>query len=186
MDIFRRLSFSFSYFRRPPWDTGVTPPELLSFLEGRPPGRAIDLGCGTGTNAITLASYGWQVTGVDFIPAAIKKARQKARQSGVTAEFIVGDVTRLDRLSGPYELALDIGCFHSLPEKGKKDYTRQVDRLLAPGGIWFLYGFLTEFSPPGIFPSDIDAIRGLFRMTSYKDGLDQGKRPSAYFTLQKP
>jgi SAM-dependent methyltransferase len=185
MNILNRLWFSISYFRRPPWDSGVTPPELLAFLEDRPPGRAIDLGCGTGTNVITLASYGWQVTGVDFVPAAIKQARGKARLAGVTADFQVGDVTRLDRFAGPYELALDIGCFHSLSEKGKMIYMRQVDKLLVPGGFWFLYGFLTEFSPPGIFPSDIDAIRGLFRMISYKDGFDRGQRPSAYFTLQK-
>jgi len=185
MNILRRLSFFFSYFRRPPWDSGVTPSELLSFLEDRSPGRAIDLGCGTGTNVITLASYGWRATGVDFIPAAIKQARRKARQAGVTADFAVEDVTRLDRFGGPYELVLDIGCFHSLSEKEKLAYIRQVDRLLAPGGFWFLYGFLTEFSTPGIFPSDIDAIRGLFRMISYKDGVDHGKRASAYFTLQK-
>ncbi len=185
MNIFHRLSFFFSYVRRPPWDSGVTPPELLSFLEDRSPGRAIDLGCGTGTNVITLASYGWRATGVDFIPAAIQQARRKARQAGVTADFVVEDVTRLDRFGGPYELVLDIGCFHSLSEKEKIAYIRQVDRLLAPGGIWFLYGFLTEFSAPGIFPSDIDSIRGLFRMISYKDGFDHGKRASAYFTLQK-
>lgn len=185
MDVFRRWSFLFSYFRRPPWDSGVTPPELLSFLEGRSPGRAIDLGCGTGTNVITLASYGWQATGIDFVPVAIKQARQKARQAGVTADFITGDVTRLDRLSGPYDLALDIGCFHSLSERGKKEYLCAVDRLLAPGGIWFLYGFLTEFAPPGIFPSDLDAIRGLFRLISYQEGFDRGGRASAYFTLQK-
>lgn len=185
MNILRWLSFFFSYFRRPPWDSGVTPPELFSFLEGRSPGRAIDLGCGTGTNTITLASYGWQVTGVDFIPAAIRQARQKARRAGMKADFVLGDVTRLDRFDGPYELALDIGCFHSLSEKGKKEYIRQVDRLLAPGGFWFLYGFLTEFSTPGIFPSDIDAIRGLFRMISYQERFDRGKRASAYFTLQK-
>ncbi len=185
MDFMRRLTFLFSYLRRPPRDSGVTPPELLAFLKDRPPARAIDLGCGTGTNVITLASYGWQVTGVDFVPAAIKQAREKARRAGVAANFVVGDVTRLDRFEGSFELVLDIGCFHGLSEKGKVDYIRQVDRLLVPGGVWFLYGFLTEFSPPGIFPSDIDAIRGLFRMISYQDGFDRGNRASAYFILQK-
>ncbi len=185
MDIFRRLSFSFAYFRRPPWDSGVTPPELFSFLEDRPPGRAIDLGCGTGTNAITLASYGWQVTGVDFAPAAIKRARQKAQRAGVTANFIVGDVTRLGGFGGPYELVLDIGCFHSLSQKWKKNYTCEVNRLLAPGGNWFLYGFLAASSSPGISPSDLDSIRGLFRVISCQEGVDRGRRPSAYFIIQK-
>ena len=76
--------FSLWYFRRPPWDSGITPPELLEYLESRPAaGRAIDLGCGTGTNVITMARMGWQVTGVDFVPKAIDLAREKARKAGL-------------------------------------------------------------------------------------------------------
>jgi SAM-dependent methyltransferase len=186
MDFVNRLRFSLMYLRRPAWDSGVTPPELLSFLEGRAPGRAIDLGCGTGTNVITLSSFGWQVTGVDLVPAAIEQARMKASQAGVVADFRVGNVTQeLHFIPGSFDLALDIGCFHSLSEKGKLNYIRQLDKLLAPHGIWFMYAFLSEHATPGIFASDLDKIRSFFKMIAYKDGVDKKKQPSAYFTLQK-
>jgi len=186
MELMRRLWFSLLYLRRPAWDSGVTPPELLSFLEDRQPGRAIDLGCGTGTNVITLSSYGWQATGVDFVPAAINLARQKARQAGVVADFRVGDAVHLDFIPGTFDLVVDIGCFHGLSERDRLTYIRQLDQMLAPQGIWFLYGFLSEHHTPGIFASDLDKIRALFKMLAYKDGFDRkGKQSSAYFTLQK-
>ena len=97
-----------------PWDTGVSPPELTEFIRSHAPGRALDLGCGTGTNVITLAQHGWWVTGVDFAWRAIRVARRKARRSGVEVELQVADVTRGDAVSGPYDLVLDLGCFHNL------------------------------------------------------------------------
>ncbi len=182
------LHFAWIYlFGRPPWDSGTSPPELLDYLAAHPPGRAIDLGCGTGTNVITLARHGWQVIGVDFVPQAVRRARQKAQAAGVQAELRLGDVTRLDDLAGPYDLALDIGCFHSLPNK--EDYLHQLERLLAPGGHWLLYAF---FRPPavpigpGLVAADLDRIlaRG-FRLLSRTDGTDRRGRPSAWFLFQK-
>jgi len=68
MNLLRRINFNLWYFRRPPWDRGISPPELFDFISKHPAGRAIDLGCGTATNVITLAQNGWQVTGIDFAP----------------------------------------------------------------------------------------------------------------------
>ena len=65
MVFFRRWLFNLWYFQRPPWDSGISPPELMEFIRSSQPGRALDLGCGTGTNIITLAKNGWQVTGVE-------------------------------------------------------------------------------------------------------------------------
>ncbi len=83
------------YFRQPPWDTGISPPELLEFIQTHSPGRAIDLGCGTGTNVITLVNAGWDVTGIDFAPRALKIARQKLNQAGIRANLFLRDATKL-------------------------------------------------------------------------------------------
>lgn len=184
----RRLSFNFWYFRKPPWDSGISPPELLEFIKNHPAARAIDLGCGTGTNVITLAKAGWQVTGVDFAPRAVRMAKNKAKRAKIQADLRVGDVTRLDKVTGPFNLALDIGCFHTLPQAGKLDYLTQLDRLLAPGGFWLMYGF---FNPdplqpgPGLAEAEIDRISAQFSLRSRQNGFDRGDRPSAWFLFQK-
>ena len=73
----RRAFFSLWYlFSKPPWDTGIPAPELVRAIANRPPGRALDLGCGTGTNVRYLAEHGWQATGLDFAPSAIAQARR--------------------------------------------------------------------------------------------------------------
>ena len=184
----RRLMFNFWYFRKPPWDSGISPPELIEFIQNHPAGKAIDLGCGTGTNVITLARAGWQVTGVDFAPRAIRMAKGKLKREGIKADLHVGDVTKLDYISGPFDLVLDIGCFHSLTEKGKLDYLDQLDRFIAPNGFWLMYGFFNPDplqSETGLTEADIDLISARFSILSRQDGFDRRERTSAWFLFQK-
>ena len=143
----RKAFFTFLYwFRDPPWDTGITPPELYRFLEVNPPGRALDLGCGTGTNVITLAEKGWKATGIDFVARAIRMARRKARRKGLeeSAEFKVGDALSTESFSGKYNLILDIGCFHGLPEGSAELYARNIKDHLAESGSLLLYVHLRQ------------------------------------------
>ncbi len=184
----RRLFFTLWYLGRPPWDSGISPPELMAFIQTHPAGRAIDLGCGTGTNVVTLAQHGWQVSGVDFVPRAIAQARRKVQRAGLRADLRLGDVTRLEGFEGPFDFALDLGCFHSLSEKGRADYLRRLDALLAPGGFWLMYGFCqsgAERDATGLSPADIEQAQARFQLVSRQDGQDRARRRSAYFLFQK-
>jgi SAM-dependent methyltransferase len=188
-NLFRRLEFHYWYFRQPPWDTGISPPELLEFIQNHPHGRAIDIGCGTGTNVVTLASAGWRVTGVDFAPRAIQLARQKVRRAGLRAELLVRDATTLQGIDGPFDFALDLGCFHGIPRDGQIKYLEQLQRILARDGFWLMYGFIKselDQAGSGLAQQDIDRISDQLRLISRRDGLDDGRgKPSAWFLFQK-
>ena len=190
-NLFRRLLFQYWYFGQPKWDTGISPPELLDFIKNHahPPTRAIDIGCGTGTNVITLAKAGWQVTGVDFAPRAIQLAKQKTKDIGVQADLLVNDATTLRGIAGPFELALDIGCFHSIQKDGKAKYLKQLDRILAPGGFWLMYGFLKQDSNhagTGLDEADLSLMASHLTLISRRDGYDDKRdRHSAWFLYQK-
>jgi len=71
MSFLRRITFNLWYYQDHPWDTGISPPALMDFIQTYSPGRSLELGCGTGNNVITFAWREWQVAGLDF-----------ARQSG--------------------------------------------------------------------------------------------------------
>jgi len=179
----RWWSFFVHYWGKPPWDSGVPAPELERVAAGRAPGRAIDLGCGTGTNVLYLAERGWQVTGVDFVGRAIAQARRKL--TGRDAQLLVGDVTRLERLPlrGPYDLALDMGCFHSLPEAGRRRYAAGLARVLAPGAMYLLYAFQpAEGNPAGLTREEVEATFAPFlRPAGYEQGAG---RPSAWYYFE--
>jgi 2-polyprenyl-3-methyl-5-hydroxy-6-metoxy-1,4-benzoquinol methylase len=152
--------------KRPPWDTGITPPELIeAFTTGAiPPGPVLDLGCGTGTNAIYMAQQGRAVTGIDFAPEAITKARRKARETGVehAVQFLLADVTRLAELSLPlFSFALDMGCYHGLSVEDQRRYSQGLAKQVIPGGRVMMFTldprrrFWTSF---GVSPEQVQAL----------------------------
>lgn len=111
---------------------------LVSYLDRGliAPGRALDLGCGPGRNALRLAALGFRVDAVDLSPAAVAWAGERAREAGADIRFHCGDAfgpagTGLD---GPYDLIYDSGCFHHLPPHRRISYLALLDRVLAPGG----------------------------------------------------
>ncbi len=187
MNFLRRLQFNAWYFGNPPWDSGISPPELIEFIQTHPAGRTIDIGCGTGTNIITLAKAGWQVTGFDFAPRAVQIAKQKVKQAAIQADLYMDDATKMKNISGPFDLALDLGCFHGVDQKA--DYLTQLSRILAPNGFWLLYGFFKSDplqTGPGLVSSDLDMIqRHGITLLSRTDGFDKRERPSAWFLYQK-
>ncbi|MFD9905064.1 class I SAM-dependent methyltransferase [Streptomyces sp. NPDC059063] len=107
------------------------------------PGRALELGCGPGRNALHLASLGFDVDAVDLSPRAIGWATERAREAGADVRFHLGDAFDLDvaALGGPYDLVYDSGCFHHLPPHRRVSYLDLLDRALAPGGHYALTCF---------------------------------------------
>jgi SAM-dependent methyltransferase len=160
----------------------VTPPELERFVGSHPPGRALDLGCGTGTNVVYLARHGWEAVGVDFAGRAVAKARRRARDAGVTSTFLVGDVTRI-ALSGSFDLALDIGCLHSIAASGRAGYAAALARVVPSGGTYLLYAFAPGGPAVGLTAED---VRATFADAFDVVGVEEGKgRPSAWYTLTR-
>ncbi len=147
----RRLRFVWRYLRGDaPWDSGVVPPEIVAWIaaaerDGRPPGRALDLGCGTGTTSLYLAARGWEVVGVDFAPNAIWRARRKARRAGLAGRVALfgADVSRPDFLEDAklFDLLIDVGCMHSLAPQPRTSYAANLARLARPGATYLLYAF---------------------------------------------
>lgn len=165
---------------RAPWDTGVTPPEVVGLIEreGLPPGRALDLGCGTGTNCIYLARHGWEVVGVDFSAVAIHRARRKARRAGVNCRFYRADVTDLSFLEGFFDLALDIGCLHGVPGQKRPPYAAEILRLVRPGGLYLLYTFLPRPDRAVTRGISFQEIRELFAPGFDVERYEQSEDPS--------
>jgi SAM-dependent methyltransferase len=184
--LFGWLLYNIRYLGKPPWDTGVSPPELLAFIQQHPPGKAIDLGCGTGTNLLTLAKAGWLVTGVDFAIKAVAEARKKLEKDGLSGEVLVGDVSRIETVQGSYDLVLDIGCYHGLVEASRAAYRRNLEEILKPGGYLLLYAHLAAAvseSRVGVSPDELEALCKIFRLESRQDSLDRWGRTTTWILL---
>lgn len=191
MDLRRRF-FDKAYRRgSTPWDSGITPPEVIVFADERDsPGRALDLGCGTGTNAIYLARRGWQVVGVDFSEIAIRAAREKLQRASLgTVIFLQGDVSELTAagVTGSFDFILDIGCFHGLLMRKRGRYVRQVAAHARPGATLLMFAFGSSLHVPGRHPSREAAIRRRFGAAFEVVHIELGTEPlgAAWFTLRR-
>lgn len=178
-----------------PWDTNIAPPELVAAVEGPgalPAGRALDLGCGTGTNSLYLARHGWDVTGIDFIATAIALAQEKQRHAGSLAgkvRFLVSDVTNLDALGlePGSTLLFDLGCLHSLEVSARARYAQGVARQAAPGACFLLYGFLpNQLVDSHLTRPEVQALfEPAFALERAVESLDRPGIPSAWYWLRR-
>ena len=184
----RNLLFELRYLLGDtPWDTEISPPELIEFMETHPPGQALDLGCGTGTNALTISSYGWEVIGVDSSHLAIRRAEEKAQLEAARVEFQRLDVSRLRGLTGEFNLILDIGCYHSLSLHARARYIQRVAQLIHPRGTYLLYTWLSDIHEAQARPPSAKEIEQEFsphfaRITQQL-GTEQD-RTSAWYWMQ--
>jgi SAM-dependent methyltransferase len=143
-----------------PWDTNVASSELQRVLDEYriAPGRALDLGCGTGTNAVFLAKRGFRVTGVDLSPTAIDAARKRAASASVNVNFVTADAFELPDLGLPFDFIFDRGCFHAVRQIDERRIVDVLKRLLAPGGhLLVLAGNTNEVNAPAEGPPRVSA-----------------------------
>jgi len=157
-----------------PWDMDQPDDRLVELVRDGTlaPGRAMDVGCGTGTHALWLASQGFDVLGVDVAPLAIERARAKASaMPEVTCRFEVLDFLSNDPPGAPFQLVFDRGCFHVFDEVAeRRDFASRVAALLAPGGRWLSLigsteGPARDHGPPRRSARDVsDAIEPSLEM----------------------
>ena len=188
----RWIRFNLFYLGRPPWDTGIAPPELTAFLSTIEPGRALDVGCGTGTNILAMAQKGWEVVGMDIAWLSIVRARRKLGQAGFHACVIHSDIAGEINLQKPFDFILDIGCYHSLSIKERQNYHETIQRLLSPNGTYMMYGH-RRTSPDhshGISSRDMEAFQGYLELQWREDNQEKrpdggGGRPSTWARFEK-
>ncbi|MEV4895255.1 class I SAM-dependent methyltransferase, partial [Nonomuraea sp. NPDC055795] len=131
---------------RMPWEIGPRAELVELVRSGRlAPGRAVDLGCGTGANAIFLARHGFEVTGLDFASAALAKARRNAARAGTGVRFVEDDLTRLRQDHGDFDVLVDYGTLDDLSPPRRDRYVDNVVPLARPGARFLLWCF--EWQP---------------------------------------
>lgn len=162
------IPFELMYrLRFAPWELRPVVPAWRRITGGPgalPPGRALDVGCGTGRDACYLAGRGWQVTGVDIAAAAIARARRRAAALGVQVRWVVGDAGTLGGLGlePGYTLLYDFGCIQWLPGAARAGAAAGMTELAAPGATALLAAFAPARRVLLSWGMSQDEVTGLF------------------------
>ena len=134
--------FESAYLGTPPWDIGRPQPAIMRLAQARQiTGSVLDVGCGTGENVLYLAELGFAAMGVDGAPTAISKARAKAKQRGVTAQFEVADALSLSMPNRRFDSVIDTGLFHVFSDEERDRFRDSLARVVRRGGTYFLMCF---------------------------------------------
>jgi SAM-dependent methyltransferase len=180
-----------------PWDHGTVDHNLTEMLERYAirPCRVLDVGCGTGENAIWLGQQGFDVVACDLSDTAIHKAEEKRLLRGSGVRFVVADFIADDLPEGPYGLIVDRGCLHCMEsEADRAAFIRKVASLLDQEGCWFsLIGNADEgereVGPPQLTAAEVvSAVEPYFRILSLSSGFfgsDQDDPPQAWILMMQ-
>ena len=136
-------SWEDAYKTTPPWDVGVPQPAFVELVKAGElnSGSILDVGCGTGENALYLARNGFSVTGVDLTSHAIIAAKAKSVERKLKVDFRIGNALSLDFKDGVFDNVIDSGLFHTFPDDDRPVYAREIARVLAPRGGYFMLCF---------------------------------------------
>jgi cyclopropane fatty-acyl-phospholipid synthase-like methyltransferase len=150
---------------KPAWDIDRPQPAFVRLADaGEFTSPVLDCGCGTGEQALMLATRGLEVTGVDFAPAAIQSARRKARERGLSVDFDVADALHLPAfLSRQFASVVDSGVFHVFDDQDRSRYVASLAGVVPRGGMLHLLCF-SELTPGDLGPRRVtqDEIRAAF------------------------
>jgi SAM-dependent methyltransferase len=134
--------FNDAYRGSPPWDIGRPQAEFVRVaLEGGIHGRVLDVGCGTGENAIYFAGLGHEAWGLDAAPLALEKARRKAVERASKVKFVLGDALHLDELGRRFDTITDCGLFHVFSDDDRRAYVRSLKSGLKKSGTYVMLCF---------------------------------------------
>jgi SAM-dependent methyltransferase len=122
----------------PSWETGRPARELIRALDEGivKPGTALEVGCGTGADAVYLAKRGFEVTAVDWSPTAVERARTRARLEGAPVRFVLDDVFDFVDSAGTFDLVYDAGFYHYVRQVDLSRYLDLLWRVTRPGSLF--------------------------------------------------
>lgn len=153
----------------PPWDIGRPQPAIERLVaRGELVGPVLDVGCGTGENALHLASSGFDVLGVDVAPTAIRVAREKARVRGIAAHFEIADALRLHVLAHQFRTVVDCGLFHAFDHDERQEYSVSLATAAAPGAALYVLCFSDQGPAQGPHPVSLQDLRAAFRPEQWR------------------
>lgn len=161
-----RAFFDAVYREPAPWDIGEAQPAMVRLLAEHPPtGPVLDVGCGSGDLAIALARAGHDVVGVDFVPAAIELARERAAALPDDVRrrlrFEVGDAREPSRLGHAFGAVVDSGFLHLFDHDARDRFAADLAATLPPGGRYYLLAFAVTFpiehAPLQVDPAELEA-----------------------------
>jgi SAM-dependent methyltransferase len=158
------LPWDASYLDGPaPWDIGRPQPAIVRLAsEGGIAGAVLDAGCGTGENALHVASLGLPVLGVDVAETALVIAREKAGERGLAVEFLAADAFELKRLGRTFDTVLDCGLFHTFDGDERPRYVASLASVAAPGGTLYVLCFSDDGPDTGPHPVTQEELRAAF------------------------
>ncbi len=137
--------FEQAYQGQAPWDIGRPQPAIVKLAEaGLVRGSVLDVGCGTGENLLFLAARGHEAWGIDFVPAAIERAKEKAKERGIDAHFLVGNALELEELGRQFDTVINCGLFHTFADEERPAFVRELAEILRSGGLLYILCFSDE------------------------------------------